>query len=92
MQIKLSVNITEKRYLAMQNNNYQTKRPRWSSPPFHEIEQGFDNRVDRFQLIIQSPTNTQQEKQIIVLADEISDPVLQTVDEGCWQDDGGEGG
>jgi len=76
----------------MQNNNYQTKHPRGSSPPFHEMEHGFDGWLRRLPSIKQTPTGAQQEKQKIELAEQISDPVLQTADEGRWQDDGGEGG
>lgn len=82
----------EGKYFAMPNDNYKTKRTRESFTPYHEIERGFDGSVDQFHLIIQTPTDTRLEKQKIVLTDEISDPVLQMVDERCWQDDGGEGG
>lgn len=92
LQIKSRVSTTERKNFAMQNNNYQTKHPRGSSPPFHEMEKGFDYRVGRLPLIIQTPTDTQREKQKQELADQISDPVLQTDDEGYWQDEGGEGG
>lgn len=76
----------------MQNNNCQTKHPRGSSPPFHEIEKGIDRYVSRLSFNKQTPIDTQREKQKKELAAQISDPVLQKNDGGDWQDDGGEGG
>ena len=36
MQIQSSMNIAERKYFDIQNNNYQTKHPSGSASPFHE--------------------------------------------------------
>jgi hypothetical protein len=39
----------------MQNNNYQAKHPRGSSPPIKEIERGFDKWVLGLRPMEQTP-------------------------------------
>jgi len=72
----------------MQNNDYQTKNPRGSSPPFQVMEQEFNGWMSRLPLIKQTPV--QREMQNKELANRISDSVPQKVDEGRRQDDGRE--
>jgi hypothetical protein len=43
----------------MQNNNYQTKHPRGSSPPFQEMESELDNWISRLPSIKPISTCTQ---------------------------------
>jgi hypothetical protein len=65
MQIKSSVNITGRKYFAMQNNNYQSKHPRGSSPPFQEINEGLDNSGNGCESIKHAPYDLNREDQLI---------------------------
>jgi hypothetical protein len=51
----------------MQNNNYQAKHPRGSSPPIEEIERGFDKWVLGLRPIEQIPQDFSEKKRKIVL-------------------------
>jgi hypothetical protein len=89
-QIKLSLNIKERRCFTMQNNNYQTKHPRGISPPLQEMERGLIDWISRLPSIKPLPTCTQREEKAV--AEAIPELVLQTANEGRWLDDGGKGG
>jgi hypothetical protein len=75
----------------MQNKHYQTKHPVVSASPLQEMEKGLIDWISRLPSIKPLPTSTQREKEKKAVADAIPALVLQTANEGRWQDDGGKG-
>jgi hypothetical protein len=89
----------------MQNNNYQAKHPRGSSPaPKEEIQQGFDDcpsdrTEEEFELVVRTGVrglrSIEQATRELQRGDrrkELTAQDLDTENEARWQDDGGESG
>lgn len=90
----------------MQNNDYQAKHRRGSSPAPREIERGFDDcppdrTEEEFELVVrtgvrglcsieQVTQDLQQGDQRRELTPQESGPRQQSDDDARWQDDGGE--
>jgi hypothetical protein len=69
MEIKPSVNIPERKYSIMQNNNYQTKQRRGSSPPVEELEWAMDMWMLGLRSIQKNPQGQiiSNEKEVLIL-------------------------
>jgi hypothetical protein len=80
--------VPERRYFNMQNNNYQAKHRRGSSPAAREMQQGFDDWVRGLRSIEQATQELQRGDR----RRELAAQELDTDDEARWYDDGGESG
>jgi hypothetical protein len=77
LQIKSRMNITERKYFTMQNNNYQSKHPRGSSPPIEEIELVFDKWLLGLRSIKKNPQDLLASNQKEVLTSKFFGSLMQ---------------
>jgi hypothetical protein len=75
----------------MQNDGYQPKRRRGSSP-YEEMNQRLDDWVRGLRSVTQFPKGYQRIDSRKKLTDQESGAGCRSDDKGPWQDDGGESG
>lgn len=74
----------------MKDMNHQLKNPRGSSPPFQEFERWIENGANGSHWVkIASVGSQQRGKRVKGLLNQKSGTLLQSEDEGRWEDDGG---